>query len=227
MLTHPTQPCPQLVSDLGQVFKLIGGSTGAFFIFGMPGAFLIQVSSSSSGQPVSPRCSACRSCGRCGHLPVAIHLLRECAQRSAYRPPAAAAKVPAPCCAHRLRLAWLAGWGAAGQPLTTACALICLCRRRHPNLILVDTSVIAAAPKRLLVSVLPLVPVVQQVHQCMPASPLPPVHSCHVWLPEQLRRRAAAPAPDEQVAGIGDALATYFEVRCAGTALWTGLLKIL
>ena len=43
MLTHPTLPCPQLVSDLGQVFKLIGGSTGAFFIFGMPGAFLIQV----------------------------------------------------------------------------------------------------------------------------------------------------------------------------------------
>lgn len=31
-----------LVSDLGQVFKLIGGSTGAFFIFMMPGAFLIQ-----------------------------------------------------------------------------------------------------------------------------------------------------------------------------------------
>lgn len=35
----------QLVSDLGQVFKLIGGSTGAFFIFMMPGAFLIQVGS--------------------------------------------------------------------------------------------------------------------------------------------------------------------------------------
>lgn len=27
----------QLVTDLGEVFKLIGGSCGAFFIFGMPG----------------------------------------------------------------------------------------------------------------------------------------------------------------------------------------------
>lgn len=117
---------------------------------------------------------------------------------------------------------------AAGLPLTTACALICLGRRRHPNLILVDTSVIAAAPKRLLVSVIPLLPVVLLMHQCMPASPLPPTHGCHVWVPEQLRQPAAAPAaPAAQVAGIGDALATYFEVRCAGSGVWTGLLKIL
>ena len=32
----------QLVKDLGQVFSLIGGSCGAFFIFGMPGALLLQ-----------------------------------------------------------------------------------------------------------------------------------------------------------------------------------------
>lgn len=34
---------PQLVTDLGSVFKVIGGSCGAFFIFGMPGAFCLQV----------------------------------------------------------------------------------------------------------------------------------------------------------------------------------------
>ena len=33
----------QLVTDLGQVFKLIGGTCGAFFIFGIPGALLLQV----------------------------------------------------------------------------------------------------------------------------------------------------------------------------------------
>ncbi|KAL4451420.1 hypothetical protein ABPG77_009492 [Micractinium sp. CCAP 211/92] len=31
-----------LVTDLGDVFKLIGGSCGSFFIFGMPGALLLQ-----------------------------------------------------------------------------------------------------------------------------------------------------------------------------------------
>ncbi|PSC71694.1 AAAP family transporter: amino acid [Micractinium conductrix] len=31
-----------IVTDLGQVFKVIGGSCGAFFIFGMPGALLLQ-----------------------------------------------------------------------------------------------------------------------------------------------------------------------------------------
>lgn len=152
---------------------------------------------------------------------------------------AAAAKRPVPCCAHRqscLRLAvptgcaWpgLVGGACGWAALTVTCALACLCRRRHPNLILVDTSVIAAAPKRLLVSVLPSVPVVLEVHQCMPASLLPPVHGCYVWAPDQLRQPAAAPAtPAAQVAGIGDALATYFEVRCAGSGVWTGLLKIL
>lgn len=33
----------QVITDLGQVFKLIGGSCGSFFIFGMPGAFCLQV----------------------------------------------------------------------------------------------------------------------------------------------------------------------------------------
>lgn len=31
-----------VITDLGQVFKLIGGSCGSFFIFGMPGAFCLQ-----------------------------------------------------------------------------------------------------------------------------------------------------------------------------------------
>ena len=57
----------------------------------------------------------------------------------------------------------------------------------------------------------------------MPVALLPSLHGCHVWVPDQLRRRAAAPAPAAQVAGIGDALATCFEVRQFMLALQYGL----
>ncbi|KAL4420655.1 hypothetical protein ABPG75_010311 [Micractinium tetrahymenae] len=39
-----------LVTDLGEVFKLIGGSCGSFFIFGMPGALLLQYACSKHVQ---------------------------------------------------------------------------------------------------------------------------------------------------------------------------------
>lgn len=61
----PAAGALQLVTDLGQVFKLIGGSCGAFFIFGMPGALCLQV-----------RCCCRRRC-RCrrGMFPLALVVL--------------------------------------------------------------------------------------------------------------------------------------------------------
>ena len=98
------------------------------------------------------------------------------------------------------------------------------CRRRHPNLILLDTSVIAAAPKRLLVRAARLFcnlgnGIVCSVHMLLLAaaaryeSPVP-----HPVLVEaRLNALLAVCFLSVQVAGIGDALATYFEV---GAAAW-------